>query len=88
MQRKIDEYWRRKKSSKGTLSAVTSKVQITMSDIGAQAIAKSVNPNQRNKNKLIPFYFNKLVQLVIHSYGMNNILRIFNAKTAGCIECC
>jgi len=48
------------------LSATTSKVQITVSDIGAQAIAQSVTPNQRNKNKMIPFYFNNLVQLFIH----------------------
>jgi len=66
MQRKIDQYWRRKESSKETLSATTSKVQITVSDGGAQTIAQSVTPNQRNKNKLIPFYFNKIVQLFIH----------------------
>ena len=65
MQRKIDQYWRRKESSKETLSA-TSTVQITVSDVGAQIIAQSVTPNQRNKNKLIRFYFNKLVQLFIH----------------------
>ena len=46
-----------KESSKETLSA-TSTVQITVSDVGAQIIAQSVTPNQRNKNKLIPFYFN------------------------------
>jgi len=66
MQRKIDQYWRRKGSSKETLSATTSKVQITVSDVGAQTIAQSVTPNQRNKNKLIPFYISKLVQLFIH----------------------
>ena len=66
MQRKIDQYWRRKESNKETLSATTSKVQITVSDAGAQTIPQSVTPNQRNKNKLIPFYFNKLVQLIIH----------------------
>jgi len=65
VQRKIDQYWRRKESSKETLSA-TSTVQITVSDVGAQIIAQSVTPNQRNKNKLIRFYFNKLVQLFIH----------------------
>jgi len=65
MQRKIDQYWTRKESSKETLSA-TSKVQATVSDAGAQNTAQSVTPNQRNKNKLIPFYFNKLVQLFIH----------------------
>jgi len=58
MQRKIDQYWRRKESSKETLSATTSKVQITVSDVGARTIAQSVTPNQRNKSKLIPFYFN------------------------------
>ena len=83
MQRKIDQYRRRKESSKETLSA-TSKVQITVSDVGAQTIAQSVTPNQRNKNKLIPFYFNKLVQLFIHQYVMNNNMRICNAKTEGC----
>jgi len=62
--KKIDQYWR-KESSKETLSA-KSKVQITVSDVGAQTIAQSVTPNQRNKNKLIPFYFKKLVQLFIH----------------------
>jgi len=66
MQKKIDQYWRRKKSSKKTLSATTSKVQITVSDVGAQTIAQSLTPNQRNKNKLIPFYLNKLAQLFIH----------------------
>jgi len=66
MQRKIDQYWRRKESSKETLSVTTSKVQITVSDVGAQAIAQSMTPNQRNKNKLIPFYFNQLVRLFIH----------------------
>jgi len=66
MQRKIYQYWRRKESSKEILSATTSKVQITVSDVGAQTIAQSVTPNQRNKNKLIPFYFNKLVQLSVH----------------------
>jgi len=66
MQRKINRYWRRKESSKETLSATTSKVQITVSDVGTQNMAKSVTPNQPNKNKLIPFYFNKLVQLFIH----------------------
>jgi len=65
MQRKINRYWRRKESSKETLSATTSKVQITVSDIDAQNMAQWVTPNQRNKNKLIPFYFNKLVQLFI-----------------------
>jgi len=40
MQRKIDQYWRRKESSKETLSAITSKVQITVSDVGAQSIAQ------------------------------------------------
>jgi len=66
MQRKIDQYWRRKGSSKETLSATTSKVQITVSDVGSQTIAQSVTPNQRDKNKLIPFYISKLVQLFIH----------------------
>jgi len=66
MQRKIYQYWRRKESSKEILSATTSKVHITVSDVGAQTIAQSVTPNQRNKNKLIPFYFNKLVQLSVH----------------------
>jgi len=66
MQRKINRYWRRKESSKETLSATTSKVQITVSDVGAQNMVQSVTTNQRNKNKLIPFYFNKLVQLFIH----------------------
>jgi len=66
MQRQIDQYWRRKDSSKETLSATTSKVEISVSDIGAQTIAQSVTPNQRKKNKLIPFYFKKLVQLFIH----------------------
>ena len=66
MQRKINRYWRRKESSKETLSATTSKVQITVSDVGAQTIAQSVTPNQRNKKKLISFYFNKLVQQFIH----------------------
>jgi len=65
MQRKIDQYWRRKDSSKETLSATT-QVQITVSDVDAQTIAPSVTPNQRHKNKLIPFYFNKLAQLFIH----------------------
>jgi len=41
MQRKVYQYWRRKKSSKETLSATTSKVQITVSDVGAQTIAQS-----------------------------------------------
>jgi len=63
MQGKIDHYWRRKESSKETLSATTSKVQITVSDVGALTIAQSVTPNQRNKNKLIPLYFSRLVQL-------------------------
>jgi len=66
MQRKVDHYRRIKESSKETLSATTSKVPIAVSDAGAQNIAQSVTPNQRNKNKLIPFYFNKLVQLFIH----------------------
>jgi len=65
MQRKINRYWKRKESSKETLSATTSKVQITVSDVDAQNMAQSVAPNQRNKNKLIPFYFIKLVQLFI-----------------------
>jgi len=66
MQRKIDQYWRRKESSKETLSAITSEVQITVNDVGAQTIAQSVTPNQRNKTKLIPFYLKKLVQLFIY----------------------
>ena len=66
MQRKIYQYWRRKERSKETLNATASKVQINVSDVGAQIIAQSVTPNQHNKNKLIPFYFKKLVQLFIH----------------------
>jgi len=66
MQRKLDQYRRKKESSKETLSATTSKAQINVSDVGTQTIAQSVTSNQRNKNKLIPFYFNKLVQLFIH----------------------
>jgi len=46
--------------------SATSQVQITVSDVGAQTIAQSVTSNQRNKNKLIPFYFKKLVQLFFH----------------------
>jgi len=38
MQRKIEQYWRIKESSKETLIA-TSKVQITVSNVGAQTIA-------------------------------------------------
>ena len=44
MQRNMDQYWRRKESSKETLSATTSKVQITVSDVGAQTIAQPVTP--------------------------------------------
>jgi len=51
MQRKIYQYWRRKERSKETLNATASKVQINVSDVGAQTIAQSVTPNQRNKNK-------------------------------------
>jgi len=65
MQSKIDQYWRRKESSKDTLSATTTKFQISVSDVDAQAIAQSVTPNQRNKNKRIPFYFNKQDQLFL-----------------------
>jgi len=36
MQRKIDQYWRRKESSKETLTATTSKVQINVSDVGTK----------------------------------------------------
>jgi len=56
MQRKIDQYWRRKESSKETMSATTRKIQITVSDVGVQTIVQSVTPNQRNKNKLIPLH--------------------------------
>jgi len=49
MQRKINRYWRRKESSKETLSATTSKVQITVSDAGAQNMAQSVTPNHRKR---------------------------------------
>ena len=37
MQRKIDQYWKRKDNIKETVSAVASKVQRTVSDFGAQA---------------------------------------------------
>jgi len=36
MQRKIDQYWKRKDNIKETVSAVASKVQRTVSDFGAQ----------------------------------------------------
>jgi len=38
----------------------------TSSNFSRRPWAQSVTPNQRNKNKLIPFYFKKLVQLFIH----------------------
>jgi len=45
-----------KKKSKETLSATTSKVQITKWCWRPNYRTIS-DPNQRNKNKLIPFYF-------------------------------
>jgi len=36
MQRKIDQYWKRKDNIKETVNAVASKVQRTVSDFGAQ----------------------------------------------------
>jgi len=36
MQRKIDQYWKRKDINKETVSAVASKVERTVSDVGAQ----------------------------------------------------
>jgi len=41
MQRKIDQYWKRKDNTKGTVSAVASKVQRTVSDFGAQTSTTS-----------------------------------------------
>jgi len=64
MQRKIDQYWKRKDNIKETVSAVAGKVQRTVTL--APKLVQSVITNQRNKNKLIPFYFRKLAQLFIH----------------------
>jgi len=55
MQRKIDRYWRRKESSKEILSATTSKVQITESDVGAQNMAQSVTPNNATRTSCFHF---------------------------------
>ena len=64
MQRKIDQYWKRKDNIKETVSAVAGKVQRTVTL--APKLVQSVITNQRNKNKLITFDFRKLVQLFIH----------------------
>jgi len=50
MQRKIDQYWKRKDINKETVSAIAGKVQRTVSDVGAQtSTINDLQPTQQEQ---------------------------------------
>ena len=84
MQRKIDQYWKRKDNIKETVSAVASKVQRTVSDFGAQTgtISDHQSTQQEQADSIL---FQEAGSIIIHWSGMNNNMKNLNAKTVGCM---